>query len=953
MTDSNTRQDLQEAVTRIPVEQAHESLEKHFKPGHLIQNKRTRQALLYFSLAFFIPLVILSLSYALQAIYPLGDRQILTVDLYHQYGPFLREFRSKILAGDSLFYSWTGGLGFNFYGVITYYLFSPYNLLLLLFKDKHLSDAILLITLLKIASSSLTFYYYAYKSRQRHDYFYVGLASAYALSGYSLAYSWNIMWLDAIIILPIVVLGLHRLIRKKSPCLYIVSLCLLMLTNYYMAFFVCIFLAFYFFVLLAKYQRKFKGRSGIKFELRCFLIFAGSSIGAACLSAVTLLPTYLTLLKTSASGDKLPESMEFFEPFLDFVSRLLTLATPSIRSGMANIYIGVFVLLFLPAFFLSKKISSSNKFAHALLLIFLIFSLNNNVLNFIWHGFHYPNQLPYRNSFVLVFLMASMVLEVYNQGHSGLKLNWHKLVFVWFMIFLFLQKVDGDQYKLESLLTSLVLLFIYGMIMQTQQSSNISSKSIAKLLLFVMSIELLISSAITINSIAENEYYGMRDGYKAGDYVASLERRVEQIRSDSPNARAALWPDKSVNDPMLYGYPGLTIFASTYPEEPVHFFANLGYDSNDINSYQNTGSNIVMDSLLGLKYKITAENRQEQVSFYELVDQDEHTALYENQNSLPLLYFISRQASMLSLSSETTSLNNQSSLVKILGGDDGTLRQQALSINLGLGNQISALADNEFSVKKEDGFSDQRSMSYDLKIQESGYYTIAWKASGLSFDQVSFEILDTDSPFFPLENKMGDDEPLEDHNSNKTDNIKSTVQLSRKKSSLADIGYCPAGKTVRITYKITEDSSDYGTIKLEAAEIDQVKLKKLTDQLRAYSVDPSYISANHLTAEIETPENGYILFTTTYDTGWRIKVNDQEVEPLALDKALVLIPVNKGMNRLDLKYVPSGFTIGLAISLLTGLLFVVYFVSKSYLLKNKARKQKASGYDQIKPVTFR
>ena len=395
------------------------------------------------------------------------------------------------------------------------------------------------------------------------------------------------------------------------------------------------------------------------------------------------------------------------------------------------------------------------------------------------------------------------------------------------------------------------------------------------------------------------------------------------------------------------------IFASTYPEEPVHFFANLGYDSNDINSYQNTGSNIVMDSLLGLKYKITAENRQEQVSFYELVDQDEHTALYENQNSLPLLYFISRQASMLSLSSETTSFNNQSSLVKILGGDDGILKQQALSFNLGLGNQISALADNEFSVKKEDGFSDQRSMSYDLKIQESGYYTIAWKASGLSFDQISFEILDTDSPFFPLENKTGDDEPLEDHNSNKTDNIKSTVQLSRKKSSLADIGYCPAGKTVRITYKITEDSSDYGTIKLEAAEIDQVKLKKLTDQLRAYSVDPSYISANHLTAEIETPENGYILFTTTYDTGWRIKVNDQEVEPLALDKALVLIPVNKGMSRLDLKYVPSGFTIGLAISLLTGLLFVVYFVSKSYLLKNKARKQKVSGYDQIKPVTFR
>ena len=203
-----------------------------------------------------------------------------------------------------MFYTWTGGLGFNFFAVITYYLASPFNLLLLFFGNDQLSDAVLLITILKIASSSLSFYFFAYKKHKKHDLFQLALSFGYALSAYSIAYSWNIMWLDTIILLPLVVLGLIMLIEGKSVRLYIISLVLILIVNYYTAFFVCIFLLFYYFVISVDIENINKLRNNKnKLNRKKWLTFgkfAGSSLFAAMLR-ITLLPTIFALIDTSAT----------------------------------------------------------------------------------------------------------------------------------------------------------------------------------------------------------------------------------------------------------------------------------------------------------------------------------------------------------------------------------------------------------------------------------------------------------------------------------------------------------------------------------------------------------------------------------------------------------------------------------------------------------------------------
>ncbi len=890
--------------------------------------KYQQKKLLYYLLAFFIPFFIISVAYIFQRVYPIGDRHILTIDLYHQYAPFLRELRSKLLHGDSLFYTWTGGLGFNFFAVITYYLASPFNLLLLLFKESQLSDAVLLITILKIGASGLAFYLYASKSQGLHSYFLVAVSTSYALSAYSLAYSWNIMWLDTIILLPITALGLERLVLQRKYLLYIISLAMVMITNYYTGFFVCIFLLLYYFVIQTRKKERALANYKQYKRFNDFLTFAGASVLAAGIAAVTLLPTVLALAKTSASGDTFPNDFLFFEPFLDFTSRFLTLSPLSIRDGMPNIYMGVITLFFIPLYFLNKKIKAGEKTAHIVIILFLLFSMNNNYLNFIWHGFHYPNQLPYRNSFLLVFLFCSMLIEVYRHWDFKAEIKWYRILSVAIIALLFLQKIDGDTYSQEMILVSAVLLFVYALILNSGQNSHINKRFISGMLLFVISIEMLINSVIAINSIAENEYYGTRDGYKAGDLPLAIEQKVQDIRSENILNRASLWPDKTVNDPMLYGYPGLTVFASTYPKAPVQFFKKIGYDNNGINSYQNTGSNIIMDSLFGLNYKMTSNERCEQISFYDELSRDEFLTLYKNPYALPLIYYVPNSAYNLMLSEDTTALANQRSFIQALGGDPGILVSNDIDISMGLGNTTEKLNMNRFKIDQESGFSGSRNISFDFTAEQDGYYTLAWNAQSIKFSSVKY--LTAPASEAEQENKTFS-----------TDEI----SLSRKDTSLSDLGYLEAGMTGRVTFNLNDDSGDSGSLELEVARIDQNKFSAFIDSLRPGEAAVHYQKDNAIEADLTAPQNGYALFTTTYDTSWQFKVNGEKVKAIPFDNAMLLIPVQKGDNHIEAKFIPDGFYLGLSISIAA--ICILIMLPKILAAIEQYKKKKQLQIEQI------
>ena len=164
-------------------------------------------------LAFFVPAFIMLILFIIRGIYPFGDRSFLFSDMYHQYMPFLSEFVHKIKAGEGLSYSYNVGIGTNFLALYVYYVASPFNWLVFLLPESLIMEFMSYLVILRIGLMGLTFSIYLRKTFGKADPAVILFSTCYALSGYLAAYNWNVMWLDCLILLPLILLGAERLAR--------------------------------------------------------------------------------------------------------------------------------------------------------------------------------------------------------------------------------------------------------------------------------------------------------------------------------------------------------------------------------------------------------------------------------------------------------------------------------------------------------------------------------------------------------------------------------------------------------------------------------------------------------------------------------------------------------------------------------------------------------------------
>ncbi|NLN77291.1 MAG: YfhO family protein, partial [Armatimonadetes bacterium] len=582
-------------------------------------------------LAFGIPAALLLLGFFTRGVFPIANRNVLTIDLFHQYAPFLAELQHKLKAGESLLYSWSGGLGVNFYALFAYYLASPLNLLILLFPPAYLTEAVLLLVVVKIGLAGACFYRFLAGVHRKDSLLMVVLSSFYALSAFSMAYYWNIMWLDTLFLLPLLLLGLVRMVRDGRWLLYTLSLALLIYSNYYMAFFACLFTGLYFLVCLFQYQTL--ARPGPFFAAigRTVLFTA---LGAG-LSAVLSLPTFFSLQATSAAGDAFPVDWQHLYDLLDYMGQHYLLQPPAIRSGMPNLYAGILLLFLLPLYVLSRRLSVKEKLLNLSLFVFLVISFNVNVFNFIWHGLHFPNQLPYRNAFVYVFLVLTMAYPALEEvpSFSGRQIGGLALAAAGSV--LLAQKVLASPPSWLTVLVTLLFIVLYAVLLTLPHSRSISRFDWSRALLILVVVELAVHVFVSLHMIDLAESLSNRDGYLDGRQVAEIRQELKRIDREEGDGfyRLEVQPPRTTNDPFLYSYRGISIFASTMQTKPVTFFENLGYHSNGINSYKYEGSTLVLDSLFGLKYLIRRSGEQV-YDLLQLQAQTDQITTYRNPYAL-------------------------------------------------------------------------------------------------------------------------------------------------------------------------------------------------------------------------------------------------------------------------------------------------------------------------------
>ncbi|NBH73469.1 hypothetical protein D3Z51_15925 [Clostridiaceae bacterium] len=580
--------------------------------------------------AFFAPVVIMLIIFAQRGIYPFGEESFLRTDMYHQYAPFFSEFRHKLANGESLLYSWNVGMGVNFSALYAYYLASPLNWFLFFCPAGLVIEFMTYMIVAKTGLCGLSMTYYLRKHCRTSDFGTAFFGVFYALSGYMAAYSWNIMWLDCIILFPLIMLGLERLVREGKGGWYCLALGLSILSNYYISIMTCIFMVLYFAALLVLE----KEMAWKKILGRCFL-FAFYSLLAGGLAAVVLLPEMYALMMTASAKFKFPELQDPYFSIIDMIARHIGNVESEIGlDHWPNIYCGVAVLMFLPLYMAARRISGKEKAVYSVMLLLFFASFSVNILNFIWHGFHFPNSLPCRQSYIYIFLVLVMCCKAYlhlpeTPWRHVLLAFWGAVGFVVLAQKLVMEK----HFHFSVYYVALMYLALYLWVLWLYYKGARYQNRAVLCALALVSIEAAVNMTVTSVTTTSRTAY-VRDN----EDVKALAEQVLLSSGRDGFFRLEKVTRKTKNDGAWMNFPSVSLFSSTANADLTKLFKKLGCESST-NAYSITGSTPLVDMLFAVKYGIYSEEPVD-TGMREFVARENDTVLYENRYTLPLGFFV-------------------------------------------------------------------------------------------------------------------------------------------------------------------------------------------------------------------------------------------------------------------------------------------------------------------------
>lgn len=852
-----------------------------------------------YALSFIIPVIFMLIISIAYGFYPFGETSILMADMRYQFVDYYGYLKSIFFGNNDFFYNFSKTFGGDMLGFSSYYLFSIPKLILLLFPNEYLPAGILIMGIILIGASGLTFNILLtklYSVRWASLIF----STAYSFMGFFMAYFNCTHYFFNIMLLPLIILGLCRMIETgKVSILYVITLFLSIFSNYYIGYMTCLFTVIFFLYYVISHTEGFKGLVKYKYS---FLSYALGSCIAGAMSAFTLIPVLFSLVGQKSGVGEADLSISRTFRMSDVFSGLYSTAFHgNISDGLPIIYCGVCTVVFVILYLVNKNISKKERIVSALALLAMLSCFYINALNIIWHGFNAPIGFPYRDSFFFSFLMIFIAYKGFLSTANGLKMYQGIICLILFaiysayMLFSKNEYVGRDQVVLTGCIIAILLFFLYGF----RNKKEYVIPLIVGLFL-LQGADLLYNGYISIggyfNFENESDNYGIDD---FSNFYTNNRKMIDDIESqDNGFYRMEKFYRRSHNDAMLLNYNGLSHFSSCETEQVKNFMESLGFRNNENWAFYGVGSTTFADSFMGVKYLFSQFDSVARP--YEPMFEYKEKYAFKNPYALPLIFNMKESAMDLN-SQSCDKFAYQNAIANAFTNEEYEIYRPVFLDSTDLVNVEKN--GNEYS-KIDNG--QEAYISYNLITNSSDFIFMYFYAPELQ--DVNIEI-----------NGLG-----------------KGPYFTTYDWSIREVGYFNRGEKVEVRVYLNQDSIKIDKPLFYYENYDEIA--RWYNDATSKKCSLRKITSSHLVGEAETGEGDLIVMTIPYESGWKIEVDEKKTDPIKVMNGLLAIKAEPGSHNIEMKYIPVGLNEGMIISIIAVLLLVLIAIyNKKKLIKKTTR----------------
>ncbi|MBP2098153.1 YfhO family protein [Enterococcus rivorum] len=845
---------------------------------------------LFLFLSIGLPILILGIAYYRMGIYLGSQRSIMASDAFPQLSNFYASYHNMLHGQQDIFYTWFGSLGLNYWSLSAYYLNGIFTPFVYFFDNISMPDTLYLLTLLKFGAIGGAFWVLLQQVVRLNKWLIVGLSISYALMGFTVAYSPMMMWLDGMMYLPLVILGIHRLMDQQKLWTLFLSYLFLFLSNFYIAFIIGVFSFLYYFARFFTNPKKYK-QSLAAYFMTSFL--AGGA------SMITILPTLLDLRNNGESLTPITQLLTPNTGAWDFIVKSMIGVYDTAKFESAPfIYVGIFPLLLVLFYFLNKKIPLRNKVAYGTLFFILIASVYIQPLNLFWHGLHAPNMLLFRFSFLysfLVILLAAFGLETLEKKELDVVVNGGiSLIVLFLAAFLLANKKKYDYFSGSNVIVTISFILVYLVFLVIYYQRGQQENRFFFLLMLLFCLEAGMNTEAMIRGVQKDWNYPARAAYTQ-NYQA-IETLVNESKAATQTFyRMANLEPMSINESFNFGYSGVSMFSSIRNRHSSMYMNDLGFRSEGTNlTIEYDNNTLIMDALLGVRYNL-AKNDPMKFGFTKVATSGAYQ-LYENNFALPLGILTDKGIY------KKDAVRNQTSLLNYLSEEKHSFIQFTEPKEVSKENVVIE-TEGDFVYYSEETVGEEKVLNWTVSVPANTQAYLSLYAEDTAM--------------------------MNDAKAEITVNGISREYDMKKVNQYYNLGYYQEATKIPVKV-IFRGTPVIRILKPDVLLLDTQAFEKTIGRIQKKGVEVKE-NGRKVAATVQLDQEQVLLTTIPYDKGWTATIDGKKVEIPAFKQAFLTLPIPAGKHKIEFIFLPQGFKVGASLFFISISSFGIYqhFLKKS------------------------